>query len=682
MRIDEVIAEELKATLNDTRVVGVDIGSRSAKGVLLADGVIHTVITPTGLYMQETADELFAGLLKKAGLKRSDISYIVGTGYGRIALEFEDIPNQVVTEISCHAMGAHYLNAKARTIIDIGGQDSKAIKVDPATGKVVEFIMNDKCAAGTGRFLEKVASLLDLTLDELGKEAVKADKPSDISSQCVVFAESEVISLRAKGEKRENIAAGIHYASARRVRNLLNRVGIEPEIIFSGGVSNNLGMRRALEDLLGFPIAEVKLNTIYAGALGAAVYAQKYAASGSVLAKRDGQGFALDLTDLENRIAKQKETLIQGANSGTKKVGYLCSYTPLELINAAGVSHVRLLKAGTTNEVASGEHLTQSVFCDFSKSCLGAFKEGDPLYSALDKVYTFYTCDSMKKVAEAINEYFVPTGIFLLPRLRDSESSRNYFRSELIHFKEDLEKLSGNKVTEAGLREQIVVYNRTRSLLKQISELRKRPNPPLTGTDFLELAKAYYYLPPEELLDLYQGIYERLAAVPVKNERRIRLMVAGGIVADGDRRLMEILENDIGVQIVVEDHCTGLSPIYYNIPEEGDPFRALAEGYLDRAPCARMKPLEDRVEFAGKLAEEYDVDGVIYFYLKFCPCYGLPKNEFLRHFQKKGLPVLEIPSDYSHSDVGQLKTRIEAFVEVLNEKEGEGHEYKRIAESA
>ncbi len=284
MKIEEVIDSEQISAFSADKVIGFDLGSRTGKGVLVSDGQIYTAITPTGVYMQQTADKLLSKLLRQSNLKESDIKYIVGTGYGRISLEFGEIPRQIVTEISCHAMGAHYLNSKAKTIIDIGGQDSKAIKVDPRSGKVVEFVMNDKCAAGTGRFLEKVALLLDLTLEQLGAEALKAANPSDISSQCVVFAESEVISLKAKGEKRADIAAGIHIATARRVRNLLNRIGLEPDLVFSGGVSNNVGMQKALEDVLGHPISKVKLDTIYAGALGAAVFAQKYL---SVLAGQD-----------------------------------------------------------------------------------------------------------------------------------------------------------------------------------------------------------------------------------------------------------------------------------------------------------------------------------------------------------------------------------------------------------
>ena len=274
-KIVDVIDKKLVSTITNDVVIGIDIGSRTGKAVLLADGKLYTAITPTAVFTQQTADKLFGILLKQTGFKQSDIQYIVGTGYGRISLNFGDISHKIVTEISCHAMGAHVLNANVRSIVDIGGQDSKAIRVDPKNGKVVEFIMNDKCAAGTGRFLEKVAQLLDLTTEELGKEALKATKPSDISSQCVVFAESEVISLKAKGEKRADIAAGIHIATARRIRNLFNRIGLEPDLVFTGGVSNNAGMKKAVEEVLGHAISEVKLDTIYAGALGGAVIAQK-----------------------------------------------------------------------------------------------------------------------------------------------------------------------------------------------------------------------------------------------------------------------------------------------------------------------------------------------------------------------------------------------------------------------
>lgn len=282
----------------DRPVIGLDIGSRGSKGVLLTTEALHTTFIATGLYMQETADELIARLLRQTGVARGDVAFIVGTGYGRISLAFDDIPYQVVTEITCHALGAHALNPRTRTIIDIGGQDSKAIKVDPATGKVVQFVMNDKCAAGTGRFLEKAAALLGLRLDDLGPEALAATEPAQISSQCVVFAESEMISLRARGERhgdgfaRANIAAGIHYASARRVKTLLGRIGTEPDLVFTGGVANNVGMRRAMEDLIGRSFVDAPIDMIYAGALGAAVQAGRLARAKVAQAHETAQAHA------------------------------------------------------------------------------------------------------------------------------------------------------------------------------------------------------------------------------------------------------------------------------------------------------------------------------------------------------------------------------------------------------
>jgi len=275
--LSEVIAPGLEHEITlDEGVIGLDIGSRAGKAVLLRGDRIYVASTATAARMQETAEKLLARLRRAAGEDAERPAYLVGTGYGRIALDFEEVPTQIVTEISCHAMGARYLHAGTRTIVDIGGQDSKAIKVDPDTGRVVEFIMNDKCAAGTGRFLEKVAHLLGLTVTELGQEALRAESELAVSSQCVVFAESEVISLKARGESRADIAAGIHAATARRVRNLVNRLGLEPDLIFSGGVSNNAGMRLALERAIGHPFTPTRLDMVYAGALGAAIYAQKY----------------------------------------------------------------------------------------------------------------------------------------------------------------------------------------------------------------------------------------------------------------------------------------------------------------------------------------------------------------------------------------------------------------------
>lgn len=259
---------------NERSVVGIDIGSRQSKAVLLHGDKIYAAITASDVDSQKTSERLLKHLLKEAQIGYEKISAIAGTGYGRVAMDFGDVPTKIITEISCHAMGAHYLNPETRTIIDIGGQDCKAIKIDSNTGHVLEFTMNDKCAAGTGRFLEKTAEMLDYTVEEIGERALTSTKPLQISSQCVVFAESEIISLKAHGEKREDIAAGIHFAVARRVQNLVKRLDLEPDLIFSGGVSHNLGMRKALEETLKTPVIIPDFDTVYCGALGAAIYAE------------------------------------------------------------------------------------------------------------------------------------------------------------------------------------------------------------------------------------------------------------------------------------------------------------------------------------------------------------------------------------------------------------------------
>jgi benzoyl-CoA reductase/2-hydroxyglutaryl-CoA dehydratase subunit BcrC/BadD/HgdB len=175
-------------------------------------------------------------------------------------------------------------------------------------------------------------------------------------------------------------------------------------------------------------------------------------------------------------------------------------------------------------------------------------------------------------------------------------------------------------------------------------------------------------LPPQEALKHYEEIYRNLRNVPDSGARVVRLMVSGSIVADGDRRLLQLIEEEIGARVVVEDHCAGLRPFYNTIRESGDPFQAIAEGYMAQAPCARMKPLEDAVEFSRQLAQEYDIDGVVFVAQKFCACYALPQKLFIAGFQDLGLPVLSLSGDYSQSDHGQLKTRVESFIDVIQEK--------------
>ncbi len=248
---------------------GIDIGSISTKAAVLADGkLLGSRVIFTGYNSEAAGKKVFEELLEELGLEVSAVRRIVSTGYGRSSVKFVD---KAVTEIICHGTGAHFLNPLVRSVIDIGGQDSKAIVLDEH-GKVKNFAMNDKCAAGTGRFLEVMANALEADLDSFGEMSLKADRPAGISSLCTVFAESEVISLIAKGESRVNIIAGIHESIAARVSALANRVGIVPPVVMTGGVAKNVGVVKALEKKLGVPI-EVSPFAQVNGAIGAAIIA-------------------------------------------------------------------------------------------------------------------------------------------------------------------------------------------------------------------------------------------------------------------------------------------------------------------------------------------------------------------------------------------------------------------------
>jgi (R)-2-hydroxyacyl-CoA dehydratese activating ATPase len=251
------------------RTAGIDIGSITAKAAIVENGKIAgTKVIFTGYNAEAAGIKVYEELLSETGLEKSSVAKIVSTGYGRNAVKFAD---KIFTEIMAHATGAYFLNPGIRTIIDIGGQDSKAISLDEK-GKVKNFVMNDKCAAGTGRFLEVMARALEVNLDEFGAMSLQSSKPSKISSLCTVFAESEVISLIARGEKRQDIIAGIHESIAARVSSMLARIGVTERVMITGGVARNAGVVAALESKLGVKIAVSPLAQ-QNGAIGAAVLA-------------------------------------------------------------------------------------------------------------------------------------------------------------------------------------------------------------------------------------------------------------------------------------------------------------------------------------------------------------------------------------------------------------------------
>lgn len=253
------------------RTAGIDIGSITTKAAILEDGSIKgSKVIFTGYNAGLAGKTVYEELLDNLGYDSASIDKIISTGYGRNSIDFSD---KSMTEIICHGAGAHFTNPGVRTIIDIGGQDSKALKVD-SDGKVKDFVMNDKCAAGTGRFLEVMARALEVNLDDFGELSLHSDNPSKISSICTVFAESEIISLISKGEVRENIIAGIHDSVASRVYAMAQRIGLRPPAMMTGGVAKNIGVVKALESKFGSEILVNEFAQVN-GAIGAAVLASR-----------------------------------------------------------------------------------------------------------------------------------------------------------------------------------------------------------------------------------------------------------------------------------------------------------------------------------------------------------------------------------------------------------------------
>jgi predicted CoA-substrate-specific enzyme activase len=251
---------------------GIDAGSRAIKIVLIdADNleIVGKGLTDQGVEQDRLALELFEQVLDDSGMSRKDVAAIVATGYGRNAVSIADT---TITEITCHAVGVHHVVPEARTVIDIGGQDSKLLRLD-ASGKVRDFMMNDRCAAGTGRFLEVVAQRLGVELGSLGTMAARSRSPAAISSMCVVFAETEIIGLLASGMARDDIVAGVQTAVAARIIGMAGR-SAEAPIIFTGGVAMISGMDAALQTALGQPVS-ISPDPQMTGALGAAILASK-----------------------------------------------------------------------------------------------------------------------------------------------------------------------------------------------------------------------------------------------------------------------------------------------------------------------------------------------------------------------------------------------------------------------
>jgi benzoyl-CoA reductase subunit A len=253
--------------------VGIDVGSVSSQCVVAADGELYAYSSMrTGNSSPDSATNAFKLVSEKTGLALTDVHFVVGTGYGRVNVPFS---HKAITEIACHARGANYMGGnKVRTILDMGGQDCKAIHCDEK-GKVTNFLMNDKCAAGTGRGMEVIADLMQIPIAELGPRSFDVDQePEAVSSVCVVFAKSEALGMMKAGYTKNKVVAAYCQAMAERVVSLLERIGVEEGFFITGGIAKNPGVVKRIEKLLGINAMQTAIDAQIAGALGAALFGQ------------------------------------------------------------------------------------------------------------------------------------------------------------------------------------------------------------------------------------------------------------------------------------------------------------------------------------------------------------------------------------------------------------------------
>ncbi|MBZ5496257.1 MAG: acyl-CoA dehydratase activase [Acidobacteriia bacterium] len=748
-------------------ILGLDLGSRAVKAVLydLAGSRVAAACVRDGT-SDKTADAelLIREVMEAAGTPRENLLRIVATGYGRVQ---PGLAHETATEISCHAVGVAAVRPEVRTVIDIGGQDCKSILLaDDGSGKVRDFALNDRCAAGCGRFLEVAARILGSDIDGLSALARRASAESEISSMCVVFAESEVIGMIARGVPREEIAAGIVRSIARRVAGLAERVGVRAPVAFTGGVALNEAMVAALgrelrERLIvpadpritgalgaalvgarrlghqgrlagiavarGIPEAEPKHVTIADFRAGESAPRECGLDSGPVPLPPRGAGAGpgrdrdntavmanaseapsraesrhgavpnqgagchasaaggghIDATPrsaclhtvpalarFDRTVANALDFAREAKAAGKKIVSTFCEFTPREIIMAAGA--VPVCACGGSHKAAlDAERDLPAGLCPLIKSSYGfALEKASPFFEMSDLVVAETTCDGKKKMFELLGG-FKPIHVLELPQKPDDVGAYGRWKSEVEGLCRRMEALTGNAVTGERLAEAIRMMNRERALRREIAS---RAGNPLTGREILA-AKSQISGIPEDL-EAYEMIIAQSdsAASHPKDHLRIaasalqwkrpRILMTGVPMPQGAEKVLEIIEA-AGATVVAQENCTGLKPILEDVAEEGDPVEAIARKYL-HLPCSCMTPNAGRMEYVDRLIEDFKPGGIVDLVWQSCLTYDVESEVLRRHIERKhGLPFLKIVTDYSPSDVQQIRLRVDAFLSLV-----------------
>jgi predicted CoA-substrate-specific enzyme activase len=674
--------------------MGIDLGSTSTEVVVLDENSQIAVqeVIDTEPHHKTCIDKVLAlvyqelSRIYRAPITKEDIQFCVGTGYGRENIYCAD---KTVSEISCFAKGAHYYFHSARTIIDMGGQDSKVIGVDE-NGEVKDFVMNEKCAAGTGRFLEAISEVCEISLDDLGAISLEAEYETTISSMCTVFAESEVISKLAEGVDKESIIKGLHSAIAFRVLSMGKRIGIKAPLVFSGGVARNIGMVQMLKEKTGFAPHHLLVppNPQIIGALGAAFFAagegkkqyqphQSPTAAGYVT----GNGSPPPLAH-ENPVQTirelEKEIPIKHSSTSTHfppVVGWTDLAVPVELLSAANINHIRI--TGDMHKGASSDRYIRTYSCAYIKNAISALFEESEKYNFLDGVITTNCCSATEKMADVLKcqhngekeknkQFFVYS--LTIPR-KFSDEAIDYMKKHILALKDFIENAYKTSISQDRLKAVCEQYNRARMLMREYTALLAENNFPNSARFIgwqMEQLWRQRDVTDDFLADIRRKI-DLLKGMSPLEKQGPRILLAGSIIPD--MHFYDMFDN-IKCHVVYNHTSSGnkFSEALVDL-EDPDIYRALARRCLSAYTPRTMDSGLRMAKIKG-LVDRCNARGIIFNLTKFCVYYTFEAVLLKEYCEQWHLPLLVIETDFTSKSLGQLKTRIEAFIETFEKNRG------------
>ena len=680
-------------------VAGIDVGSTYTKCVLL-DGdreVVSRGLVKSGYRFAEAAEEAFAEAADNAGLDEEEVDYVAATGYGRFMIPFREIQ---ITELTCHSRAAHHLFPETRVILDIGGQDIKGIKLD-AGGNVKSFRLNDKCAAGTGAFLEKIAGYMDKTTHEIPGLAAEGADPVGVSSTCTVFAESEIINHLAEGESPADIMAGSIENFASRAVNLMRAVGLEPEYTLTGGMTKNPYMVKCLEEELDAPL-NVPPDDLghFSGALGAALMGlsrleklesdQADPASLALLdasePDADEEKAPAEVADSEETEADQRVSELldecrqvaedldyervqawKAEEPDRKALGHFQVYFPEEIAHAAGVLPVKLVGGGNRLEAQRADAHIGSFVCSIMRSTL-ELGLSDRL-SFMDMLVTQPICDAARHLAGIWGRTFEdqPAQILYLPQNPSSKASASYLTTEYRRLLDELEELTGRTVTEDDLRESIELYNESRRMMRELYAIRHESPWQISATETYWVLQSATAMPREEHSEILGELLELLPERSAKPQDKVRVVFRGGFCELPPPEMLREIEELC--YVVDDDLFVGLRWLTDDVDTAGAPLESLARAYVDAdatetAPTQfdERKPAEEIVEEAIDTTHAHGLIGAA---AKFCEPGLDDQTAYAQHFDDLDIPCLLVEYEEKQSRFDRFKMEVETFAESI-----------------